>query len=80
MIMSRGKDKKMGCCDWCQEVSACLIPVVNRNPTIISEYEFVCEVCAEVERFEHADELLWNPVDFVSLAKGRLTDSWQLAA
>lgn len=78
--MLRGKDNMMGCCAWCQEEDACLIPVVNRNPTLDAEYEFVCGVCSEVERFEHGDELLWHVVDFASLAEGRLPKNWQLAA
>lgn len=71
---------KMGCCAWCQEEGVYLIPVVNRNLTIGVEYEFVCSACSEVERFEHGDELLWSPVDFVSLAEGRLSKVRQFAA
>ena len=50
-------------CDWCQqEELVSLVPVVNRNPTIHTEYEYVCRACADVEHFEHVDELLWNTV------------------
>lgn len=58
-------------CDWCQEECVSLIPVVNRNPHVSAEHEFVCSVCSEVERFEHADELLWHVVSFESLVEGR---------
>ncbi len=58
-------------CDWCQVECASLVPIVNRNPAIPFEHEFVCLACAEVERFEHADELLWSPVTFESLNGGR---------
>lgn len=67
-------------CAWCQEEGTRLIPVVNRNPIVDAEYEFVCGACSEVERFEHADELLWSPVGFRSLAKGRLPKMWKVAA
>ncbi len=60
------------CCDWCQEESDALIPIVNRDVTLNRECVFVCKSCKEVEQFEHADELLWNVVDFVSLNSGRL--------
>ena len=70
----------MGRCAWCQEQSDCLIPVVNRNPAVDVEHEFVCSACAEVERFEHGDELLWHVVDFASLAEGRLPKTRKLAA
>ena len=78
--MLRGKDNKMGRCAWCQEESICLIPVINRDPTVDAEHELVCSACSEVERFEHGDELLWHVVDFVSLAEGRLPKTWKLAA
>jgi hypothetical protein len=64
-------------CDWCQqEELVSLVPVVNRNPTIHSETEYVCRACSDVERFEHADELLWNPVTFESLRNGRVLSHW----
>ena len=57
-------------CDWCQqEELVSLVPVVNRNPTIHTEHEYVCRECADVERFEHIDELLWNPVFLHSTRK-----------
>ncbi len=59
-------------CEWCQESSDALVPVVNRDVTNPSELMFVCSSCKEVEHSEHADELLWSPVDFASLAAGRL--------
>ncbi len=59
-------------CDWCQVESATLVPVVNRDATISYEHVFVCALCKEVEHFEHADELLWSPVNFVDLIDGRL--------
>jgi hypothetical protein len=61
-----------GFCDWCQVESATLVPVVNRDATIPFEFVFVCPSCKEVEQFEHADELLWSPVNFVDLIDGRL--------
>jgi len=60
------------CCDWCQEELVTLVPVVNRDVTLPVERVFVCSSCKEVEQFEHADELLWNVVDFASLNSGRL--------
>lgn len=53
----------MNRCDWCQEISE-LVPVVNRDRTSSHDVDFVCPSCAEVERFEHADEVLWNPLGF----------------
>ena len=57
-------------CEWCLEECVSLIPVVNRNPQVSAEYELICSVCVEVERFEHIDELLWSPVTFQSLVEG----------
>ena len=59
-------------CDWCQERTISLIPVVNRGLEGSGEYEFVCGACAEVERFEHIDELLCSPVTYQSLREGRV--------
>ena len=59
-------------CEWCQEESGALTPVANRDVTLPTERVFVCRACKEVEQFEHADELLWNVVDFASLNSGRL--------
>jgi hypothetical protein len=59
-------------CEWCQEESDTLTPVVNRDVMLPTERVFVCRACKEVEQFEHADELLWNVVDFASLNSGRL--------
>jgi hypothetical protein len=50
-----------GRCDWCQEYGG-LTQVVNRDVTASHGFDWVCAACAEVERFEHVDELLWNPV------------------
>ena len=50
-----------GRCDWCQEFGV-LRPVVNRDNATSCSFDWVCSTCAEVERFEHVDELLWNPV------------------
>lgn len=50
-----------GRCDWCQEYEV-LTPVVNRDHTTSRSFDWVCSSCAHVERFEHVDELLWNPV------------------
>ncbi len=47
-----------GRCAWCLESSNALTPVVNRNPVSTHDFDFVCPPCAEVERFEHADETL----------------------
>lgn len=62
----------VGCCDWCQTESTALVPVANRDVTLPLEHVFVCSSCKEVEQFEHADELLWSPVNFADLISGRL--------
>ncbi len=59
-------------CEWCQEESFALVPVVNRDITVSGEHVLLCLACLEVERFEHADELLWSPVNFADLVNGRL--------
>lgn len=61
-----------GCCEWCQQEGVALVLIVNRNPNLSGEYELVCGECAAVERFEHADELLYNPIPF-ELLKGGCT-------
>ncbi len=61
-----------GRCDWCQQEPVALIPVTNRDVTSPFEHVFVCSSCKEVEHFEHADELLWSPVNFADLISGRL--------
>jgi hypothetical protein len=61
-----------GRCDWCQQESVALIPVTNRDVMFPFEHLFVCGSCKEVEQFEHADELLWSPVNFADLTDGRL--------
>ncbi len=48
-------------CDWCQEESPFLTPIVNRDTTVSRAVDLVCSACHTVERFEHADEILWNP-------------------
>lgn len=58
-------------CDWCHERSALLVPVVNRGANTPGEFEFLCSACAEVERFEHADEILQCPVTYQALTEGR---------
>ncbi len=50
-----------GRCDWCQEYGV-LTQVVNRDVTASHDFDRVCSSCADVEHFEHIDELLWNPV------------------
>ena len=50
-----------GRCDWCQEFRV-LTPVVNRDVTTSHDFDRICALCADVEHFEHVDELLWNPV------------------
>ncbi len=59
-------------CEWCQEESSTLVPIVNRDITVPGEHVLVCPACLDVERFEHADELLWSPVNFADLVNGRL--------
>ena len=59
-------------CEWCQEESEVLVPVVNRNPLHPSEHELVCPTCAVVEADEHGNELFWSVVNFQDLATGRL--------
>jgi hypothetical protein len=48
-------------CDWCQEYGV-LTPVVNRDVSTSRGFDWICSACADVEHFEHVDELLWNPV------------------
>ncbi|GLV57531.1 hypothetical protein KDH_43670 [Dictyobacter sp. S3.2.2.5] len=50
-------------CDWCQKVASLQV-VVNRDHTSAHAIDLVCSDCAELERFEHADEILWNPLQF----------------
>jgi len=59
-------------CEWCQEESKVLIPVVNRNPLNPSEHELVCPDCAVVEADEHGGELFWSAVNFKDLVTGRI--------
>ena len=66
-------------CEWCQEESKVLLPVVNRNPLNPSEHELVCPDCAVVVAYEHGDELLWNTVNFRDLVTGRV-HAFELAA
>jgi len=58
-----GGGSAMKRCAWCQEMSD-LVPVVNRDPHSSHAFDLVCLACAEVERFEHADEVIWNPLGF----------------
>lgn len=53
-------------CDWCQKLGSLQV-VVNRDHTSAHTIDFVCSTCAELERFEHADEILWNPLGFTPL-------------
>jgi hypothetical protein len=62
-----------GCCEWCQQEGVALVPIVNRNPHSPGEYELVCGECAAVEQFEHANELLYNPIPFELLQSGCAT-------
>jgi len=64
-------------CDWCQEERPFLTPIVNRDKTVSNAVDFVCPACHEVERFEHADEILWNPFSLPSRCK-RVTTSASL--
>jgi hypothetical protein len=57
-----------GRCDWCQEFGV-LTPVVNRDVTTSHDFDRVCLSCADVEHFEHVDELLRNPVLLYSTRK-----------
>jgi|GEM_PF-2463651 hypothetical protein len=50
-------------CDWCQELGN-LVAVVNHDKTASHTVDWVCPACAEIERYEHADEILWNPLGF----------------
>ena len=50
-------------CAWCQEMSD-LVSVVNRDPPSSHAFDLICPACAEVERFEHVDEVIWNPLGF----------------
>ena len=60
-------------CDWCQqEEFGSLVPVMNRNPNLQTEHEYVCDACADLERSEHVHELFWRPVTFESLTNGRV--------
>jgi len=59
-------------CDCCQEEVIALVPVVNRRPGELGRHDFLCSACVEVERFEHADELLWSPVNYQDLKEGRI--------
>ena len=63
-------------CDWCQETGE-LLPVVNRDRTSPNAFVFVCVACAETERSERAEELLWNPCGFIPLKykQNRMTSS-----
>ncbi len=57
-------------CEWCQEESEVLLPVVNRNPLNPSKHELVCPTCAAVVADEHGDTLLWNVFNFQDLVAG----------
>ncbi len=59
-------------CEWCQEESEVLVPVVNRNPLNSSEHELVCSACAVVEADEHGNELFWSVINFKDLTVGRI--------
>lgn len=63
-----------GRCAWCDEYGE-LASVVNRDKTTRYACEWICAACAEVERFEHADELLWNPVLLHSTRKQVFTSA-----
>jgi hypothetical protein len=64
-------------CAWCQEISE-LVPVVNRDPNVSHVFDFICSVCAEVERYEHADEVIWNPLGFTPVRYRKLATSGHL--
>ncbi len=66
-------------CEWCQEESTVLLPVVNRNPLNPSEHELVCPACAVVVADEHGDSLVWNVVTFQDLVTGCI-GAFELAA
>ncbi len=35
-------------CEWCQEETAVVVPVVDRDPNSFEEHALVCPGCAEV--------------------------------
>lgn len=45
-------------CEWCQEETATVLPVVDRDPTSFQEHVLVCPSCADTASFEHTS--LWN--------------------
>ena len=45
-------------CEWCQEETDTVIPVVDRDPTSFQEHALVCLDCADTASFEHT--ALWH--------------------
>ncbi|MBO0793836.1 MAG: hypothetical protein J2P36_23190 [Ktedonobacteraceae bacterium] len=65
-------------CDWCQEISDSLVPVVNRNQTVSRDFDMVCPNCSAVEQFEHAHEVIEHPLKYLywlKWQKARMTAS-----
>lgn len=51
-----------GCCEWCNQESVELVPIVNRNPTSPFPFEFVCDVCATLALVERSSRTVFTPV------------------
>ena len=62
----------MNCCEYCQDECVDLVPVVNRDVTILADFVWVCAGCAEMVRDEYAADLFRSPVDFTSFRVGSL--------
>ena len=57
-------------CAWCQEETAVVVKIVNRDLTSSQEHELVCPTCAELEASERT--ALWNmPLFTCSYGKRR---------